>query len=109
MPGDDRFELGAYAYRRVNLYGGINCTDVDLTETTGYINWYGFNCWSDVEGNCGTLPYSIASFTVMPGPFEEEDGTCMVFAEMGVGSSRQPLKAAIGALVGALVTMWLTS
>lgn len=109
MPGDDRFEPGAYAYRRVNVYGGINCTDVDLAETTGYINWYGFNCWSENEGNCGTTPYSIASFLIAPGLFEREGGTCMVFAEMGIGSSHQHLKAAVGALVGAFVTMWLTS
>ncbi|KAM0704789.1 hypothetical protein Q7P35_007575 [Cladosporium inversicolor] len=52
-PQDKRYDPGSYAWRRINIYGGPNCTE------------------SNPEGD--NLLDCIASFTVMPGSFEKED------------------------------------
>jgi hypothetical protein len=57
------------------------------------------------------VPYSIASFLIVAGDFNNEDaqhGKCMVFAEMGAASGLQSMRAVVGALVGASMAMWLT-
>ena len=109
--GDDRYEPGSYAYRRVNVYGGLDCTDGGLRDRE-ILDWYGFNCWSESDGSCGTTPYSIASFTVQPGSFDDEDeqkGKCLVFAQMGAAAGHQMPKAVTFAISVTIAAMWLTS
>jgi len=108
-PQDKRYEPGSYAWRRINIYGGPNCTESN-PESDNLLDWYGFNCFSEGGGSCGTLPYSIASFTVMPGSFEKEDeqhGKCMVFAEMGAAARHQLHRVVMGAFVCAFLAVWL--
>jgi hypothetical protein len=110
-PAEDRYDPGTYGPHRINVYGGANCSQIDPSGAWDLLDWYGFNCWSEAEGNCGTVPYSIASFLVVAGDFNNEDaqhGKCMVFAEMGAASSLQSMRAVVGALVGASTAMWLT-
>jgi len=100
-------EPGSYAMRRVNLYGGLDCTERDPNDDKGLLDWYGLSCWSGVEGECGALPYSIASFTVMP-VAEDSDGTCLMYAQLGAGVAiSQPFRAAASVFVGAVVAGWL--
>jgi len=99
-------EAGSYATTRVNLYGGLDCTERDPNDDKGLLDWYGLNCQTGVEGECGALPYSIASFTVMP--VSGDDGTCLMYAQLGAGVGiHQPIKAVASAFVGAVVAGWL--
>lgn len=70
------------------------------------LSWYGFNCWSEAEGDCGTMPYSMGSFTVMPGTDPGSDGTCLVLAEMGVAKARS-IEIAVSVVVGVVLAVWL--
>jgi hypothetical protein len=110
-PADDTYDPGTYGPHRINVYGGANCSQIDPSGAWNFLDWYGFDCWSETEGNCGTVPYSIASFRVTAGDFNNEaaqHGKCMMFAEMGAASSLQSMRAVVGALVGASMAMWLT-
>jgi hypothetical protein len=96
-------EPGSYASRRLNLYGGVDCTEPDPNDAQRLLDWYGLSCWSGVEGECGSLPYGIASFALLPVP-EDEDGTCMTFAQLGAGrGGYHRVKVVASVLVGALV------
>jgi len=106
---DDRYKPDAYAYRRINIYGGVNCSESD-PEGTNLLDFYGFDCFSDGEGNCGTTPYNIASFYITEGEFRDESeqhGKCMVFARMGAAAGHQVSKAVMGALLCASMAAWL--
>ncbi|ORY16600.1 hypothetical protein BCR34DRAFT_556887 [Clohesyomyces aquaticus] len=86
-PANDDDKPRHYADRRVTVYGGKGCTEKDPSSNETLLPWYGFSCWSEDEGTCGTLPYSIASFSVQPGPDDKnKDGTCWVFAERGAAA-----------------------
>lgn len=111
-PSED-YEPGSYAYRRINVYGGLDCSDHDLERPFGerLVDWYGFDCFSEGEGDCGTLPYGIKSFTVQPGRFGNEkaqDGKCLVFAKMGAAARLQLPKVVISAFACVVLTVWLT-
>jgi hypothetical protein len=89
------------------LYGGLDCTERDPEDDKGLLDWYGLSCWSEVEGECGSLPYSVASFAVIP-VAEDKEGTCMVFAQLGAGVGiYQPFKAVASVVVGSVVAGWL--
>jgi hypothetical protein len=104
----------SYAPRRVNLYGGLDCTERDPEDDEGLLDWYGISCGTGPsaghaagEGICDELPYRVASFAVLPQD-EDADGTCLVYAQLGAGVGRfQPMKAAASVLVGAVVAGWL--
>jgi hypothetical protein len=107
-------EPESYAPRRVNLYGGLDCTERDPEDDEGLLDWYGISCGTGPsaghaagEGICDELPYRVASFAVLPQD-EDADGTCLVYAQLGAGVGRfQPMKAAASVLVGAVVAGWL--
>lgn len=85
--GEDKYKPGHFAERLVTLYGGKNCTEVDSSSNETLVDWYGFSCWSESEGRCGTLPYSIVSFHVTPeADFADKDGTCWDFAQLGAAA-----------------------
>jgi hypothetical protein len=68
-PASDEVKPGHYADCQVTLYGGRDCSELDPSSsniTAPLLQWYGFGCWSKSKGSCGTLPYSIASFSVQP-------------------------------------------
>ncbi|KAM0699436.1 hypothetical protein Q7P36_000438 [Cladosporium allicinum] len=99
-------EPGSYAVKRVNLYGGLDCTERDPHDEKGLLDWYGLSCWSGVEGDCGSLPHAVASFAVLP--VGSTEGTCLVYAQLGAGvGGVQPLKAVASVLVGVFVAGWL--
>ena len=99
-------EPGSYAVKRVNLYGGLDCTERDPHDEKGLLDWYGLSCWSGVEGDCGSLPHAVASFAVLP--VGSTEGTCLVYAQLGAGvGGVQTLKAVASVLVGAVVAGWL--
>jgi hypothetical protein len=101
-----------YAPRRVNLYGGLDCTERDPGDDKGLLDWYGLSCGTGPsagsaagEGICDELPYRVASFAVLP-QSEDADGTCLIYAQLGAGVGRfQPLTVVV--LVGAVVAGWL--
>jgi hypothetical protein len=106
-PTDDDQKPGHHADRRVTLYGARDCRESDDGNSETLLPWYGFDCWSEDQGSCGTLPYGIASFSVQPEQ-EEQKGTCWVFAERGAatrvwGGDR----AVLGGFVSAFVAVWL--
>lgn len=109
--GNEAYEPGAYANRRINVYGGFNCTQLEPDSDTGILPWYGFNCWSEEEGTCGTLPYSIASFTMLPlTRRESEAGTCLSFAKDGTAAgNRASYEAVMGVFTGATLALWFVS
>lgn len=72
----------------------------------GLLSWYGFNCWSDAEGYCGTMSYRIGSFTVMLRTDPESDVTCLIFAEMG-GAKGRPVRATVSIVVVVVFATWL--
>lgn len=102
----DENKPGHHADRRVTLYGAKGCRESDGTSDK-LLPWYGFDCWSEDKGSCGTLPYGVASFSIQPQQ-KTTQGTCWVFAERGaavrVWSSSQ---AVMGAFVSASVAFWL--
>jgi len=108
-PSDKEHEPGSYGYRRINIYGGENCTESD-PEGDNLLDFYGFDCFSNGEGSCGTTPYNIVSFYVMEGYFESESqqhGKCMVFARMGAAAGHQLQRTVLGALLCAFLAVWL--
>jgi len=109
-PPSKKYESGSYAPRRINVYGGENCSESD-PEGAHILDWWGFDCFSEGEGACGTLPYNIASFYLMSGAFDDKDrqhGQCMIFAEMGAADTRRPLRAAVSAVLSAGFIIWLS-
>lgn len=101
-------EPGSYASTRVNLYGGLDCSERDPLDETGLVDWYGLSCWSGVEGICDELPRGVASFAVLPVGTQSTEGTCLVYAQLGAGvGGLRPLRAVAGVLVGAVVAGWL--
>lgn len=107
----DEYKPGTFADRRVNVYGGVNCSDLDPSAKEGekkpLLPWYGFSCWSEAEGSCGDTPYQIQSFYVNTGK-ESRDGKCWDFAYYGAaGRSRVDWKAMLGAVGGVVVAVWV--
>jgi hypothetical protein len=104
---DERYEPGSYSFRRINIYGGPNCTEINPLGDN-LLDWYGFDCFSEDGGSCGRTPYSISSFYVRAGYFEDESqqhGKCMVFARMGAAAGHQLSKAVAGALLCASIAV----
>lgn len=107
-PGDKQHP-GEYSRVRVNLYGGENCTQKDPNSNTTLFPWYGFSCWSEDQGSCGTMPFRVASFYVFPAPRQEDQqGKCWVFAEEGAGTSvYRSSQATLIALTSTALALWL--
>ena len=100
-------EAMSYAPRRVNLYGGLDCTERDPEDDQGLLDWYGLSCGSGAEGICDDLPYRVASFAVLP-VAEDEDGNCMVYAQLGAGvGGLRRFEAVVSVVMGAVVVGWL--
>ncbi|KAF2120367.1 hypothetical protein BDV96DRAFT_610320 [Lophiotrema nucula] len=97
-PASDDQRPGHYANRR---------NDPSSNETL--LDWYGFSCWSEDKGSCGTLPYKITSFSIPPGPAEkDQQGTCWVFAKEGAAARIYvSSQATTGAFVSAFLAIWL--
>ncbi|KAF1831071.1 hypothetical protein BDW02DRAFT_464173, partial [Decorospora gaudefroyi] len=105
-PDSDDQEPGHFAIRRVTIYGGHGCTELDPNDDDKLLDWYGFSCWSEDEGTCGYTGYNIRSFSVQPLEEEDRNGdVCWVFAQLG-GAPRAGSSAA-HAMVGAFVTVAL--
>lgn len=85
------------------MYGAKGCRESDDQSET-LLPWYGFDCWSEDQGSCGTLPYSIASFSVQP-QLDETQGTCWMFAERGAAASLG--LSSWGWLITASMAIWL--
>jgi hypothetical protein len=105
-PGDDDLKPGHYAKRGVTLYAAKRCSDLDPSADR-ILYWYGFNCWSEDEGSCGTTPWNIGSFN-MHAPSDNAKGTCWVFAKNGdAGRGYSSSQAMMGAFLGASLAIWL--
>ncbi|KAF2276849.1 uncharacterized protein EI97DRAFT_397817 [Westerdykella ornata] len=111
-PTTDEQKPGHYADRQVTIYGGPKCTEADPNSNTTLFPWYGFSCWSEDKGSCGTLPYKIASFYIRAGKDEQSQGrmgTCWVFAECGAATSLLlSSRAMVGAFISASLAIWLS-
>lgn len=108
----DKYKVGHTASRQVTLYSGLDCSDIDEVTKNRTQPWFGFSCWSEDQGSCGTLPYSIVSFAVggIPEQIADKDN-CWVFAKSGEQSSGAHIHASLQAVMGAFAVvalfMWL--
>ena len=104
--GNDNQKPGMFADRGVTLYAAKGCSDLDPSADR-ILDWYGLNCWSEIEGDCNTLPWSIGSFN-MHAPSDNEQGTCWVFAKNGdAGRGYSSSQAMMGAFFAASLAIWL--
>jgi hypothetical protein len=108
-PASDDQNPGKYADRRVTIYGGKDCSQIDPSSDKTLLPWYGFSCWSEDDGSCGTLPYNIASFSIQPGPDDKDQhGTCWVFAQEGAAARvYSSSRVILGAFISAPLAIWL--
>jgi hypothetical protein len=105
---DDRYKPGHHADRRVTIYPGEGCSDYHRPSDQ-ILPWFGFGCWSEDKGSCGTTPYNIASFSLQPVE-DDPDGTCWDFSVQGAGSRvYSSSQAAMGALLGVFLAIWLSA
>ncbi|CAE7195958.1 hypothetical protein P3342_009994 [Pyrenophora teres f. teres] len=105
-PINDDQKPGKFAQRGVTLYAGKGCSDLDPSADR-ILDWYGFNCWSEDKGDCGTTPWNIGSFN-MHAPGDDAEGTCWVFAKNGNGARRfSSSQAMMGAVIAASLAIWL--
>lgn len=113
--GVDELLVGAYSLRRVKVYSVPDCKIETPSASSWAVGpasdpWYGFGCWSDAEGSCGTLPNKIASFSIGPGD-DDESGACMVFARNGLAEAMSAAaevqsSTAVVVLVAITVGIW---
>lgn len=103
-PNTDDQKPGHPARRRATLYPGKGCTEKDPNDENGLQPWYGFSCWSEDEGSCGTAPYSFQSFYIQAG---NEDRKCWEFARNGQSGAVRMSKSVVAAFVGTSVALWL--
>jgi len=104
-------ETNEYADRSVSVYPAKGCDTWDPTSDLPVnppVPWYGFSCWSEEEGNCGTSEYGARSFRVVPARRESDrTGKCMVFAERGAAMSLYTSSRAIfGAALSVSMVVW---
>lgn len=107
----DEDKPGHHADRKMTLYGGRDCSEATPSGTSA--PWFGFGCWSEEKGSCGTLPYGVVSFSVQAGG-EDKDGKCWVFAENGQQSQEGAavsvhlsLQLVLTAFAGVSVAVWM--
>ncbi|KAF1834466.1 hypothetical protein BDW02DRAFT_621389 [Decorospora gaudefroyi] len=100
-PPSDDLEPGNQAYRALTLYPHEDCMDVGPQGR----GWYGFSCWSEDEGSCGTAPWNILSIGVQE---KRSWDQCWVFALYGAaGRGYSSSQAMIGAFLSASLAIWL--
>ncbi|KAA8623604.1 hypothetical protein PtrSN002B_011146 [Pyrenophora tritici-repentis] len=101
---DDEDKPGHYANLLVNIFPSKGCSELDPKNSSRLLPWYGFTCWSENEGKCGTTEYPIGSFYVWDQDREEKEkdsGDCYLFARMGASARvSASLWGAVGAVVG---------
>lgn len=104
----DKYKPGHTASRQVTLYSGKDCSDLDEIKKNDTQPWFGFSCWSEDQGSCGTLPYGVVSFAVKGIPEKDADkDKCMVFAKSGQQSAGPHVHASLQAVGGALAVVSL--
>ncbi|KAI5206466.1 hypothetical protein E4T39_02433 [Aureobasidium subglaciale] len=110
QPDNKDLEPGHTAKRGVSIYPGRNCRD--LAPDGEVKRWYGFSCWSESEGGCGTTPYSIASFLLYPGSVPaDEDRECVEFSQSGLLSAATGLQSpwmGYNVLLAMVMAAWMT-
>jgi hypothetical protein len=105
-PAPDKLKPGNQADRAVNVYPSKTCTELGPGDEL--LSWYGFSCWSENEGSCGTTPYRIGSFAIVNLEKTSDNGKCWVFAELGAaGRGYSPSQAMMGAFLSTLLAIWL--
>jgi hypothetical protein len=103
-PGRDDLKPGNQADRAVTLYASNNCRDL-VSSSGDILGWYGFSCWSEDKGSCGTAPWKIGSFSIQD---KAELDSCWVFAKDGAaGRGYSSSQAMVGAFFGASLAIWL--
>jgi hypothetical protein len=109
LPSSDDQEPGHYADRHVTLYGGKSCSATNPADNETRLDWYGFSCWSQDEGSCGTVPYSVASFNLAPGTDDDDDqGTCWEFAQLGASARiATSFRTILGVIISTSLATWL--
>ncbi|KAF1834268.1 hypothetical protein BDW02DRAFT_647718 [Decorospora gaudefroyi] len=105
-PNTKEQEPGSRAERITTLYGGKGCTQIDPNDDKDILPWYGFSCWSEAQGSCGTTSYNIQSFTVQPRS-PEAYWKCWVFAKNGQSGAVRVSGSLVAALLGTGLTVWL--
>jgi hypothetical protein len=109
-PNNDGQKSGDPANIRATIYPGERCTEKDPNDnsTEGLLPWYGFGCFSEEKGRCGTTPYNIVSFRITPGVEDKEKNTCWDFARNGQSGAARLPKSVLAAVVGAgLATLFI--
>ncbi|KAH6865747.1 hypothetical protein BKA58DRAFT_320264, partial [Alternaria rosae] len=99
--------------RSVSVYPAKGCETWDPTSKLPInppVPWYGFSCWGEEEGNCGTSEYGARSFRILPAQKESDlAGKCIVFAECGAAMSLYTSsRTIVGAALSASMVIWST-
>ncbi|KAH7406433.1 hypothetical protein DE146DRAFT_391109 [Phaeosphaeria sp. MPI-PUGE-AT-0046c] len=102
---------GTFADRRITVYGGVNCSELDPTAPKDrkkpLLPWFGLDCRTEAQGRCGDTPYNIASFYVN-NKKSGEKGKCWDFAYMGAASgTAASARVVLAALMSVLVAAWV--
>ncbi|KAF2655594.1 hypothetical protein K491DRAFT_423715 [Lophiostoma macrostomum CBS 122681] len=107
-PASHDWKPGHYAERVAMIYGGTSCTEANPSGNKTLLPWYGFSCWSEDEGSCGTTPYKIGSFNLGSGVDKKNQHTCWMFAEEGAAPRvSTSFWSMLGILVGTYLAFWL--
>jgi hypothetical protein len=106
--GSDEYKPGHHADRRAMLYGEKRCSEL-ASDNKILLPWFGYSCWSEEQGSCGTLPYGIVSFSILNGRNQKNRvRNCWVFRESGAAAhGYSSSRAIVGAFVSASVLTWL--
>ncbi|KAI4622532.1 uncharacterized protein J4E87_006474 [Alternaria ethzedia] len=109
VPGAEAAEQ--YADRRVNIYPAKDCYNADPNSDATMpplLPWYGYDCVSDRDGNCGTIEYDVRSFYLLPGTRErDQSGRCLLSAKWGAASSiYSSSRVILGAALSASLAIW---
>ncbi|KAF2795474.1 hypothetical protein K505DRAFT_301981 [Melanomma pulvis-pyrius CBS 109.77] len=107
-PGSDDQKPGHFAKLQVTIYGGENCSEKDPSNDEELFDWYGFSCWSDDKGSCGSVPYKIASFNIVAVPDQKKDWKCWTFAKLGAAARiHASSQATMVASISVFLAIWL--
>ncbi|KAF1838004.1 hypothetical protein BDW02DRAFT_565510 [Decorospora gaudefroyi] len=104
--GNEKSEPYHYVNRWATMYGANGCREVD-SDQLDPLPWFAFNCLSEDDGNCGTLPYSLDSFRIYAPREDNLEGTCWMFAEWGAATRLESSQVLMGVFVSAVLAIWL--
>jgi hypothetical protein len=106
-PAGDEYKEGQLTNVWVTIDGGDDCSELDPTDDTNLLDWFGYNCWGADKGNCGNTPYPINSFNIYPGDMDA-DRKCWLHAKLGAAvHGFSSSRVVMGAFASVSLAFWL--